>query len=112
MRGLEALEMPCAGSTEPLYFFPVLVKRKEELLRKARRKRLELIAWPLKEPIYPVETESQLSTYGYEPGSCPVAETVSRHLIGLPTDVRTGARHRQAVIELLYEHHAVNGRSE
>jgi dTDP-4-amino-4,6-dideoxygalactose transaminase len=112
MRGLEALEMPCAGSTEPLYFFPVLVKRKEELLRKARGKRLELIAWPLKEPIYPVETESQLSTYGYEPGSCPVAETVSRHLIGLPTDVRTGARHRQAVIELLYEHHAVNGRSE
>jgi perosamine synthetase len=89
-----------------------LVKRKDELLREARRRRLEIIAWPLKTPIYPVEDESDLPIYGYDPGSCPVAEMIASRLIGLPTDVLIGERHRWAIVELLNEHHGNNGGSE
>lgn len=111
LRGIEGLETPCASSQEPLYYFPVLAKCKDEILREARRRQIELIAWPLKAPIYPVEDYSDLPVYGYEPGSCPVAEMVASRLIGLPTDVMTDARRRQAIVELFNERHAYNGDS-
>jgi dTDP-4-amino-4,6-dideoxygalactose transaminase len=104
MRSIEKIEMPCGGSEEPLYYFPVLVDRKDELLRKARAKRIELIAWPLRLPIFPLEDESMMSAYGYEHDSCPVAESVARRLVGLPTDLSTRAEHREAVIALLKGH--------
>ncbi len=101
LRGLKHLILPIAETPQPLYYFPVLVENKEALLRQARRKHIELIAWPLKTPIYPIENEQDLLAYGYRPGTCPVAEEVATKLIGLPTHSRITAEDRNRIIALL-----------
>ncbi len=102
--GRGGLERVDVDPGQPLYYLPLLVDDKAGLLAEAERRRVELIAWPLREPIYPVESREALPTYGYEPGSCPVAEDVARRLVGLPTDLQTGPRQRARVLQLLREH--------
>lgn len=109
LRGIKGLKTPCAGATEPLYYFPALVEEKRELLRRARRRLLEIIPWPLQTPIYPIEREADLPAYGYSPGSCPVAEETARCLIGLPTASAVDQRQRDALTALLRDHYASNG---
>jgi dTDP-4-amino-4,6-dideoxygalactose transaminase len=104
---IEGLELPLSKPGRPLYYFPVLVRDKEGLLERARRARVEVIAWPVQTPIYPVVNDTQLTTYGYEPGSCPVAEGVARRLVGLPTHKRITRWERQRVIALLRSHASV-----
>jgi perosamine synthetase len=109
LRGIKGLKTPCAGAAEPLYYFPALVDGKRELLRRARRRLLEIIPWPLETPIYPIEREADLPAYGYSPGSCPVAEETARRLIGLPTASTVDQRRRDALTALLLNHYARNG---
>ena len=104
LAGSPGIALPPVAESVPLYYFPVLVENKEALLEKARRARIELAAWPIRAPLYPVERENDLPKYGYEPGSCPVAEDVARRLVGLPTDLKTRERQREGVISLLREH--------
>ncbi|MFQ5349987.1 MAG: DegT/DnrJ/EryC1/StrS family aminotransferase, partial [Thermoanaerobaculia bacterium] len=104
--GLSDVETPAAAGGDPLYFFPVLVRDKPTLLRRARARSLEIVAWPVTTPIYPVEDPSVLGSYGYELGSCPVAEDVAGRLVGLPTDLRTRTGHLEAIIALVKEHGA------
>ena len=106
LRRVHGLILPLADVQRPLYYFPVLVERKDDLLHEARRQRIEMIAWPLRTPIYPIEDDAELAAYGYQPGSCPVAEDIARRIVGLPTDPPTTPRHRDAVIALLERHHA------
>jgi len=106
LRDLTGVALPCLDATEPLYYFPVLVRNKRALLNLARRRLIELIAWPLGTPIYPVEEEAALVRYGYRPGQCPVAEAVASRLVGLPTDASAGTSERNEVIALLREHDA------
>jgi dTDP-4-amino-4,6-dideoxygalactose transaminase len=70
----------------PLYFFPVLATNKDQLLRAAQTRWLEMVAWPLRLPIYPALTNHAMARYGYEPRSCPEAERIAQQLVGLPTD--------------------------
>jgi dTDP-4-amino-4,6-dideoxygalactose transaminase len=105
LEGVGGIELPCRNVAAALYYFPVLVDGKAKLLAAARRRRIELIAWPTSTPIYPVEDESLLTRYGYAVGSCPVAESVARSLVGLPTDPPTRSRHRRALFELIRDHH-------
>jgi dTDP-4-amino-4,6-dideoxygalactose transaminase len=98
------VELPCPTVARPLALFPVLVPAKAELLRRARRRLVEIVAWPAGAPIDPLSEEIDLRRYGYEPGSCPAAEDVARRLVGLPTDPRTGPRQRDAVVALLRAH--------
>jgi dTDP-4-amino-4,6-dideoxygalactose transaminase len=107
LANVPGLELPIADSGRPLYYFPVFVERKDELLETARRRRIELVAWPIKTVIYPIEDAALLPNYGYLPGSCPVAERVAGKLVGLPTDQVTTPRHRAAVVDLLERHHGV-----
>ncbi|HKQ72885.1 MAG TPA: DegT/DnrJ/EryC1/StrS family aminotransferase [Blastocatellia bacterium] len=109
LRGIKGLKTPGAGATEPLYYFPALVEEKQELLRRARRRLLEIIPWPLQTPIYPIEREADLPAYGYSPGSCLVAEETARRLIGLPTASTVDQRQRDALTALLRDHYASNG---
>jgi dTDP-4-amino-4,6-dideoxygalactose transaminase len=97
LRGHAALPIP--EPVEPLYYFPVLARHKERLLERARRRRLELVAWPLRTPIYPVENEAELERYGYTPGSCANAEQIAARLVGLPTDQFATPPRRAALIE-------------
>jgi dTDP-4-amino-4,6-dideoxygalactose transaminase len=96
--------LPCAGEDRPLSLFPVLVPAKRELLRRARRRLVEIVAWPIGPPLFPLVDAADLARYGYERGSCPVAEDVASRLVGLPTDLRTGPRQRDAVVALLRAH--------
>jgi dTDP-4-amino-4,6-dideoxygalactose transaminase len=98
------VEVATVDTSLPLYYFPVLVRDKPTLLQSARRQRIELIAWPRRTPIYPIDDASRLSAYGYEPGRCPVAESVAARLVGLPTHSRITARHRTRLMTLLRAH--------
>jgi dTDP-4-amino-4,6-dideoxygalactose transaminase len=95
------LSMPAPVTDEPLLYFPVLVPHKSALLAEARRRHLEIVAWPGSTPIYPIERADALNRYGYAPGSCPGAERVARSLVGLPTDPRISPPHRARIIDLV-----------
>lgn len=86
---------------QPLYYFPVLARDKAALLAQARKRRLEVVSWPIASPIYPVLRTDDLRAYGYEPGSCPVAEAVAQRLVGLPLRGAISAEHRRRVIALV-----------
>ena len=92
-----------AALDSPLYYYPVLARNKTALLDAARRRRMELIAWPLSTPIYPIERQTELAQSEYVLGSCPAAEDRARTLCGLPVDLMTTPRHAQGLIELLHE---------
>jgi perosamine synthetase len=106
LRNIKGLKTPFSWASEPLYYFPALVEEKPELLRLARRRLLEIVPWPLRTPIYPIEREADLPAYGYSPGSCPVAEETARRLIGLPT---ASTIDLDGLTALLRDHHAKNG---
>lgn len=101
LRDAPEVRLPAAAAAEPLYYFPVLVERKRQLLREARRRRLELVPWPVSTPIYPVEDAAALSAYGYARESCPVAEAVAGKLVGLPTRGGVTADHRRRIMDLV-----------
>ncbi len=90
---------------QPLYFFPIVVANKERLLREARRSLLELVSWPIRLPIYPVEREGDLLRYAYASGSCVDAEAIAAGLVGLPTDFGANERRRTAIVSLIKQHH-------
>jgi dTDP-4-amino-4,6-dideoxygalactose transaminase len=101
--------MPLGASpSSPLYFFPIVVEDKERLLRAAQKRLLELVSWPIRLPIYPVERESELPRYGYLPGSCPVAEDIAERLVGLPTDFGATQSRRDALVALIRVHLAAS----
>lgn len=62
--------------------FPLLVKDKEDTLKRAREKRVELGDWFLS-PLHP--NLKDLDKAYYTQGLCPVAEDVCKHIINLPT---------------------------
>lgn len=76
---------PFSSVNIPLLYYPVLADNKAELLQQARKERVEIIPWPVKTPIYPVEDLPALEIYGYEQNRYPVAESVAQRVIGLPT---------------------------
>jgi dTDP-4-amino-4,6-dideoxygalactose transaminase len=95
---------PVTAATEPLYYYPVLVEHKSELLQRARRQRVEIIPWPIAAPIYPLEDIQAMSIFGYRPGDCPVAESIATRMVGLPTHGKVTARVREQVTALLQSH--------
>ncbi len=85
--GLETFTV--AQGTEPVMVrYPVLVSNKRRTLDAARRARIEIGDWFVS-PLHPL-TE-HLERIGYRPGECPVAESVSQHVINLPTHSRVDA---------------------
>ena len=90
-----------AGGDWPLMYFPILTSHKAGVISAAKRRRLQLVAWPGSTPIYPVEDYKALPAYGYEPGSCPVAESVASRLIGLPTDLEITQTLRRRIADLV-----------
>lgn len=79
--------VPPEGS-DPVYArYPLLTDRKAEVLAAARKARVELADW-YSTPIHPLEPEEWRSV-GYEPGSCPNAESVAGRVVSLPTHLNT-----------------------
>jgi dTDP-4-amino-4,6-dideoxygalactose transaminase len=104
LRTLAGISLPCLDSSFPLYYFPVLVTGKDTLLAAARRGLTEIVPWPIRTPIYPIEAEATLRQYGYEPGRCGVSEDVASRLVGLPTDPSISVGHITKVTSLIQAH--------
>lgn len=95
--------LPAPAPRQPLYFYPILATAKDALLRRAQARWLEMVAWPLRLPIYPAEHEREMQRYGYALGSCAEAERVARHLVGLPTDFGATPAIRRALASLILD---------
>ena len=85
----------------PLYYYPVLSARKQDLLRRARAARLQVVAWPDRTPIYGVDDAALLTRYGYKADSCPAADAAAARLVGLPTGSDVTSRHLRAIADLV-----------
>jgi len=101
LRECRHIEQPVKEQGWPLYYFPILVSNKERLLKKAKKSFVEIVSWPTRTPIYPIEKEKDLLKYGYQPGSCPVAEKVASQLVGLPTHPKISSKERLRIINLV-----------
>jgi perosamine synthetase len=80
--------------------YPVLVENKVEVLREAKKRRVQLGDWFLS-PIHPNLEQWELA--GYTPGSCPVAEDVSRRVVNISTEPRTGGKEIRRTVAFLAE---------
>ena len=100
-RHLREYSVAAAKAETFLYYFPVRIRRKEELLRKAAEKKVELIAWPIRNPIFPLESDADAISLGYKPGMCPHADRIALELVGLPTEEQIDAVHRQKITSLV-----------
>ncbi len=105
LAGVPGLETVRVAPDAPLFYFPVLTDLKHRCVAMARRRLLELVAWPIVLPIYPVKVRAHLDHYNYPMGSCPRAETVAQRLIGLPTDETITDAHRKSLVDLLVRIH-------
>jgi dTDP-4-amino-4,6-dideoxygalactose transaminase len=103
LRDVPTISSPLGRVEEPLYYYPVLTDRKQELLRRARARRIQVVAWPNRTPIFGVDDPVFLARFGYGLGTCPVAEAVAARLVGLPVGPDVGPRHRRRVVELVRE---------
>lgn len=75
----------------PLLRYPLLVNKPEKLIKKAKEKQILLGNW-YRPVIAPKGVN--LSSIGYQKGSCPNAETVSRKVVNLPTLITPKEAHR------------------
>ncbi len=66
--------------------YPVRVKNKDEVLRQARRRRVELGDW-FNHPLHPREANAE--AFGYRRGFCPEGERAANEVVNLPLTERT-----------------------
>ena len=63
--------------------YPLLVRDRQAFMKKAEQVKIPLGDWFVS-PIHPIEKEHHL--WGYNYGHYPVAESISHHIVNLPTD--------------------------
>lgn len=80
--GLGNLYLP-AEAEHGFLKFPLLVKDRRTFMEQAQRARIPLGDWMLS-PIHPIMSEWE--RWGYEGGSCPNGEYLSRHIVNLLTE--------------------------
>ena len=74
------------------------MQNKTELLAAAKRERVRLGDWFLS-PIHPNLERWELA--GYAPGTCPVAEALSRRVVNIPTDGGLSPREIRRTVDFL-----------
>ena len=78
--------------------YPVRVKNKDEVLRQARRWRIELGDW-FNHPLHPREANAEV--FGYRPGFCPEGERAAREVVNLPLTERTTEKTAREAVDFL-----------
>ena len=78
--------------------YPVRVRNKEQVLEKARQKRIELGNW-FNHPLHPREAKAE--TFGYRDGLCPEGERAANEVINLPLTERTAEKTAREAVEFL-----------
>ena len=83
--------------------FPVLTGlNTDEILKKARKRKLFLDDGWRKTPVVPLDTD--LGKMNYQPGSCPRAEKIAQSIINLPTHINISQKDAKKVINLVNEY--------
>ena len=101
---LEGFKLPLAESQEgiePVFMrYPVLAEKEtDEILKKARERRIFLDDGWRKSPVIPSDTDT--GKMQYIPGSCPRAEKVAKDILNLPTHVNISKKEAQKIIDFL-----------
>ncbi len=78
--------------------YPLQVNNKIEVLAEAKRLKIQLGDWFLS-PIHPNLDQWELA--GYQQGTCPVAEEVSRRVINIPTGAGLSEKEIRRTVEFL-----------
>jgi dTDP-4-amino-4,6-dideoxygalactose transaminase len=103
---LKGFNMPFAGSCDgdPVFMrYPVLFPvNTDEVLKKAREKRIFLDDGWRKIPIVPLGND--ISKMGYVPGSCLNAERTAKEILNLPTHINISEAETKKIIEFLKEY--------
>lgn len=84
--------------SQPLLRYPVRVANKDELLRLAVRKGVEIGSW-FECPLHPEGTRQE--DFGYENGMCPEAERAACEVVNLPTHLQIDAKTAEHVLMFL-----------
>jgi perosamine synthetase len=95
--GLPTLHVP-ENADPVLLRYPVRVKNKDEVLRQARRKRVELGDW-FNHPLHPREANAE--AFGYRSGLCPEGERAAREVVNLPLTERTTEETAREAVDFL-----------
>jgi dTDP-4-amino-4,6-dideoxygalactose transaminase len=80
--------------------FPLLVRDRDDLLRRSCGSRVELGTW-FETPLHPLPL-GEHHRYGYRLGSCPVADSVAARAINLPLHERVTESNAARVIEFVF----------
>lgn len=98
--GLPTVVLP-EGCDAVFLRYPLQVENKTDLLAAAKRERVRLGDWFLS-PIHPNLDQWELA--GYRPGTCPVAEALSRRVVNIPTDGALSPREIRRTVAFLARH--------
>lgn len=95
--GLPTLSVP--HYADPVLLrYPVRVKNKEEVVEKARQKRIELGDW-FNHPLHPREAKAEV--FGYRDGLCPEGERAANEVVNLPLTAQTTEKTAREAVEFL-----------
>ena len=78
--------------------YPVRVKNKDEVLRQARRRRIELGDW-FNHPLHPREANAE--AFGYRRGFCPEGERAAHEVVNLPLTQSTTEKTAREAVDFL-----------
>ena len=81
LTGVETIKI--LPESKPIYVrYPLWVSKKEKTSSLAYENKVEIASW-YSSPVHPY-VDDQLSSVGYQMGSCPNAEQSSKHIVSLP----------------------------
>ena len=106
-KGLKDFNLPMAKSrekVEPTFMrFPVLLEKEtDEILEKAKKRKIYLDDGWRKSVIVPPDTD--IKKMQYISGSCPRAEKVVKSIINLPTHINISEREAEKIVEFIKEY--------
>jgi len=104
---LAKFRMPLAkslGGVGPIFMrYPIMTEKEtDEILKKAREKRIFLDDGWRKSPIVPPDTD--INKMQYISGSCPQAEKVAKNILNLPTHVNISKKEAKTIVDFLKKH--------
>ena len=95
--GLPTLSVP--HYADPVLLrYPVRVRNKEEVVERARQKRIELGDW-FNHPLHPREAKAEV--FGYRDGLCPEGERAATEVVNLPLTAQTTEKTAREAVDFL-----------
>lgn len=96
---LEEIRFKGFNKGTSLLRYPILSSQKDLLKNSLRANRVITGNW-YNSPVFPL-TWDELSSVGYMPGSCEVAESCCRRVINLPTGINVSKEQAERIVDIL-----------